>query len=92
MKIKKMGLCEGRHPIPEVSGYIFPAQVDPLDMVGQAAKAAEALEGVQALNLYVTGLTVALVTVINHCRHAGIALTLWHYDRESGGYFAQEVI
>lgn len=43
-------------------------------------------------NLYVTGLTVATVAVINVCREEGIDLTLYHYDRESGSYYPQKVV
>ena len=92
MKNVKMGLCRGRHDIPGVDSYIYPSQVDPLDLAGQAATAAAALAGVEVLDLYVTGLTVALVTVINHCHRAGIALTLWHYDRDSRSYYPQPVL
>ena len=86
-----MGLCRGRHDIPGITSYIYPSQVDPLDLAGQAATADAALAGVEVLDLYVTGLTVALVTVINHCRQAGISLTLYHFDRESGDYYPQSV-
>ena len=87
----KMGLCRGRHDIPGVDSYIFPGQVDPLDLTGQAETADAALQGVEALDLYVTGLTVALVTVINHCHQEGICLTLYHFDRDSGSYYPQPV-
>ena len=43
------------------------------------------------LNLYVTGLTVALIAVLNATRELGIKVTLWHFDRESGKYYCQEV-
>lgn len=43
------------------------------------------------LNLYVTGLTVATVAVINACHDLGVNLTLWHYDRSTNTYYAQEV-
>lgn len=43
------------------------------------------------VNLYVTGLTVALIAVLNVCREERIPVTLYHYDRESGKYFPQEV-
>lgn len=93
MIIKNMALCEGRHPIPgAIDGSIYPGVVDPIDLPGQAAVAAAALEGVQELNLYITGLTVALVTVINHCHQQGIRLTLWHFNRDTGDYFPQAVI
>lgn len=47
------------------------------------------------LNIYVTGLTVALISVLNVCRYNAIGdinITLWHYDRESGKYYPQTVI
>lgn len=91
-KIFKMALCEGRHEIPEaVDGAIFPQQLNPLDLEGMRSTATVKLAGVEALNLYVTGLTVALVEVINLCHANGVALTLLHFDRETGKYYPQEV-
>jgi hypothetical protein len=90
---KKMALCAARHSIPAaVDGSIFGQEVNPLDLQGQAAIAADSLAGVTRLDLYVTGLTVALVTVINHCRQSGVELTLYHFDRQSGDYYPQPVI
>lgn len=43
------------------------------------------------INLYVTGLTVALVAVLNVCRREGVTVTLWHYNRDTGKYFPQSV-
>ena len=43
------------------------------------------------INLYVTGLTVALIAALNVCRHEGLTVTLWHFDRETGSYFSQGV-
>lgn len=89
---RKMALCEGRHEIPEaVDGAIFGNTIHPLDIKGMRKTAAEKLNGVQVLDLYVTGLTVALVEVMNYCHVNGVALTLWHFDRESGTYYAQPV-
>lgn len=45
-----------------------------------------------SLVLYVTGLTVATVAVINVCMGVGIPLTLMHYDRDRGDYYPQEVM
>lgn len=88
----KMCLCEGRHEIPEaVDGAIFPQQLNPLDLKGMRTAAAAKLAGVEELDLYVTGLTVALVEVINFCHANGVSLTLWHFDRETGGYYPQVV-
>lgn len=44
-----------------------------------------------SINLYVTGLTVALIAALNVCHTCGIKVTLWHYNRETGDYYPQEV-
>lgn len=87
---KLMGLCAGRYEIP-VREYIFPNELDPLDIKGMEMQAREKLAGTSELILYVTGLTVALVAVVNVCRELNIKLTLMHYDRTSGDYYPQEV-
>lgn len=43
------------------------------------------------LDLYVTGLSVALVAVLNAARVRKVSVTLYHYDRETGEYYSQEV-
>ena len=93
MNTEKFGLCLGRHNIPEVENYIFGNELDPLDIVGMEKQAAEKLRAFHdgKITLYVTGLTVALISVLNVCRDFNITVTLMHYDRESGGYYKQEV-
>lgn len=44
------------------------------------------------LVLYVTGLTVATVAVINVCIRVGISLTLMHFNQANGDYYSQEVM
>lgn len=44
------------------------------------------------LVLYVTGLTVATVAVINVCLHVGISLTLMHFNQANGNYYPQGVL
>ena len=44
------------------------------------------------INLYVTGLTVALISVINAMRDEDVTITLYHYDRETNSYYPQEVM
>lgn len=88
-----LGLCQGRHSIPQVTEYIFTQEVNPLDVDGLTRQAVVSLlpfAGKQ-INLYVTGLTVALVAVINTAITHGITLILWHFDRESGNYYPQEL-
>ena len=71
MKNMKMMLCEGRHEIPEaVDGAIFPAVIpDPTDLEAMMAIVNGKLRYCAKLDLYVTGLTVALVTVVNYAPH-----------------------
>lgn len=89
-----MTLCEGRHAIPQaIDGAIFGNELDPLATTELEAEAYNKLKEmeIKTLNLYVTGLTVALVSVINACRKLNIKLTLWHYDRNTNGYYPQSV-
>lgn len=97
-KLRVYGLCEGRHQIPAVEKYIFPAEVDPLDISGLEKTVEEVLKPrpfgcwpEDPVYLYVTGLTVALVAVINVCYRYGIELCLWHYNRDTGEYYPQRL-
>ena len=92
LKELNLALCEGRHPIPQATdGSIFSNTLDPLDLEGMEQQAEERLQGIDCLNLYVTGLTVALVSVLNVTRKLSITVTLYHYNRETGEYYPQSV-
>lgn len=65
---------------------------DVKDLDGMRLIVKEKLEGVKKLDLYVTGLTVALGEVVSYCIRTLTPLTLWHWDRESGEYFPQIVL
>lgn len=41
------------------------------------------------LNIYVTGLTVALIATLNVCKENGIKVKLMHYDKNKKSYYAQ---
>lgn len=89
---KIFALCEGRHEMPaEVTGAIFPHNINPLDVEGLEKTASAKLADCTELTLYVTGLTVALVAAINVCRQNSIKLTLMHFDRATGNYYQQPV-
>lgn len=90
-----MALCQARHDMPAcVQGSIFPNAVNPLDLDGMQAQAIQVLKDLkgQHLTLFVTGLTVALVTVINVCHTLDIQLTLMHFNRDTNDYFPQVVL
>ena len=88
----RLGLCRGRHELPEVNGYVFDTEVNPLDVSGLYETAYKAIPECKQVDLYVTGLTVALGAVIRVCTVRNIGLTLYHYDRESGSYYPQTII
>lgn len=93
-KEASLALCEGRHNIPDAEdGFIFGNELNPLDVKGLETEAYKKLRDLEInkLNLYVTGLTVALIAVINACKKLGIEVTLYHFDRVSNTYYPQKV-
>lgn len=92
--IRKVGLCAARHEMP-VQEFIFkeiPADrvTDP-EWLEETASGYLSRLGVQEVEVYVTGLTVALIAALNAARELGIKVTLYHFDRDTGKYFRQEV-
>ena len=91
----KVGLIKGRHSLP-VENYIFDKEIeDPTNLDKMDKIVEEKLKNVdtkETLEVYVTGLTVALTTVIKYCLDNYINLTLYHFDKESGNYFPQIII
>lgn len=95
MNTTKIALCEGRHTMPEgVQGSIFPNTLNPTDLkvINDIAMKFMDAHREDEVHVYVTGLTVALVAVINAAVKAQcVNLTLYHYDRDTGDYFPQPV-
>jgi hypothetical protein len=98
------GVCEGRHQIrandgTEIVNYVFGCDVDPTDVEGLENHAWKYFdEYFQAngntcgnINIYVTGLTVATIAIVNALLQMKKVIRLWHYDRETGKYFPQKV-
>ena len=103
-----LGLCEGRHNVPKEyvrEGYIFEyglkgneiTNVNYLDKI-VADKLDSLIDNnseIVCINLVVTGLTVALISVINYClklnKFKDVSLTLLHYDRDKNEYYQQSV-
>lgn len=91
----RCGLCEGRHEIP-TNKFIFPTVINPTDLDWQYDVALKSMIELgiiedREMELYVTGLTVALITVLNICKIYDISVTLLHYDRNTNDYYEQEV-
>ena len=84
-------LCKGRHQTPAPAA-IFPGELNPLDVQGMYTAADAAIpDDCTELTLYVTGLSVALLAVVQVANDRGITLTAMHFDRESGQYYPQHV-
>lgn len=92
-KKKTLALCKGRHEMPtSVGGYIFDTIEDVTDLFAMEEIADKVLDqDLKYLDLYVTGLTPALIAVLNVCRLNGTRVTLFHFNRETGDYFPQDV-
>lgn len=94
-KEKYFVLCEGRHEMPTNDGCIFAAINNVTDTEALEAEALKRLSvlarDVEKINIYVTGLTVALIASLNACRVLNKPVVLWHFDREGNSYFPQEV-
>ena len=90
---KTLSLFAFRHQMPKeaLAGSVFRTIRDPTNLNVLMDQAHESLKDCCKLTLYVTGLTTALVTVINYCQYNSIPLTLMHYDKNSGDYFPQKV-
>lgn len=90
--MKVLGLCKGRHVISNVLEYVFDTEIDPTDIPEMNRQAAKVLAGSDHVDLYVTGLSVALLAVVRFCIDNNISLTCYHYNRDTGEYYPQQVV
>lgn len=92
MKKAKLGLVQGRHFIKGVTDYVFPyAITDVTDFEYMDLIVHRKLQDVDYLDLYVTGLSVALARVIDYCHVNHIQLTLWHYNTDFQDYYPDQM-
>lgn len=95
MKKLSLELCKARHNTPAKDGAIFENEVNPLNPAELETIAYSRLKSfgddVKYIDLYVTGLTVALIATLNACKRLDIKVTLKHFDRITGMYYSQEV-
>lgn len=96
MKTIKIGVCKGRHEMP-CDMYVFDSIEDPTN-VEEIEKEAKAFfyknffnEGVKKFEIYVTGLTVALIAVMKAADRFCDEIVLMHYDTKTGNYYPQDI-
>lgn len=96
MTILNLGVCAGRHEMP-VTGYIFgEAIADPTNVVELEKLANQRVAEIgcgdnTTVNLYVTGLTVAVISAIKALKKVGSKILLKHFDAKASNYYTQEV-
>ena len=85
-------LCAGRHDTPAEKA-IFQEIADPMatNALYKQANAAIPADATK-LVVYVTGLTTAMLAVVQVCFDRGITLVAMNYDREVGEYLPQDVL
>ena len=93
----KVAVCKGRHEIPQATdGAIFGntiKEMDPFSLLLEASKrlfSDFALRSGDRVDLYVTGLTMATLAIVNACLSTGIRIVCYHYDRETGELHVDE--
>jgi hypothetical protein len=92
MRKKIMCLFEGRHNMPDyVEGAVLHNIHDITDLKKMSEQCHESLQDCNELVLFVTGLTPAIVSVVNYCTYNHIPLTLMHYNKNDDSYFRQVV-
>lgn len=87
-------VCRGRHKIPwAVDGAIFPSTVSSVtDVTGLYNCVCDNIpDNATHINLYITGLTVAVLAVVKFCYNNNISLTCYHYNRDTGDYYPQMI-
>lgn len=91
-----VGLIKGRHNLPhDVDAYIWDEytieDVTDVYRLEDHARRWVQTHKPHDLTVYVTGLTVCTVAVINACHEAKVPLFLMHYNRAAKRYFLQVV-
>jgi len=91
LPVKKVGLIQGRHPLP-VEGYIIQGDIPPEKMNKPGILSLVDLslcKGEETVALYITGLTIAALTVVDVLRSCGIGVEIWNFDPQTGKYYSQ---
>ena len=94
-KVLKLGAVAGRHEINGIDGYVLDAvkNVTDLESIEKNVYASldERLKDYEKLDLYVTGLTSVVLTVVKYCYEHNVKLSCYHFDRDNNDYFEQVI-
>ena len=92
----KAVLCKSRHTHPDIENLkcIFDQIDNPVDFADMEVRSAKFVKDMypeKHLDLYVTGLTPALIAVLNTCKFRNVNVSLFHYDIKTNSYKEQYV-
>jgi hypothetical protein len=94
-----VGTVSGRHQLP-VQEYVINEEIEDVTDVDSIQKKVnkyfeENIANVDdkvELILYVTGLTLVVLAIVNACKKYGCDLVCMHYDRENDCYIGQKIL
>lgn len=94
LEILKIGVCKGRHEMP-CDFYIFgseikdPTDVKSLELEAEASISALVKDSNTRLEIYITGLTVAVIAVLKAAIKYSVNVVAMHYDIRTNKYYEQ---
>ncbi len=95
MRRVRVGAIRGRHPLP-VERYLFrvPWLATGPDLVAETRLAVRKLyaDGIREVDFYPTGLTQVSVEAVGEMVRLGMSVRVFHYSRQTGGYFPSPTI
>lgn len=94
-----VGTVSGRHQLP-VQEYVINEEIEDVTDVDSIQKRVDKyfeenianVDDKVELILYVTGLTLVVLAIVNACKKYGCDLVCMHYDRENNCYIGQKIL
>ena len=94
-----VGTVSGRHKLP-VQEYVINEEIEDVTDVDSIQKKVDKyfeenianVDDKVELILYVTGLTLVVLAIVNACKKYGCNLVCMHYDRENDCYIGQKIL
>lgn len=94
-----VGTVSGRHQLP-VQEYVINEEIEDVTDVDSIQKKVDKyfeenianVDDKVELILYVTGLTLVMLAIVNACKKYGCDLVCMHYDRENDCYIGQKIL
>lgn len=87
---------KGRHSLP-IADYVFNEEIQDVEKIQQDVdyyfnELSKSCNDKVQIILYVTGLTVVILAIVNACKRLGYELMAMHFDRAINSYFGQKIL